>query len=457
MRFARRVSFRLSLQLSQQCSVLGLFAPRQSRVQIRTMRLQGLQPAARVSNQKKDVWSIVNEAAEAAEKPVINLGQGFFGYNPPEFVLNAAKESLDRVDCNQYSATQGRLRLRQALSNAYSPYFGRTLDATSEIVITSGANEGILSAIMGFVEYGDEVIVMEPYFDQYISNIEMAGGKVVYVSLQPPEKGDTETCPASQWTLDLSDLEQKITDKTRMIIVNSPHNPIGKIFSKDELQGIGDLCVKHDIIILSDEVYDRLYYTPFTRIATLSPEIDRRTITVGSAGKTFYCTGWRVGWLIGRPELVKYAGISHTRICFAAVSPLQEATAIGLELADAENFWETSKSDMKRKMTLFNEIWAELDLPFTEPDGGYFVLVNMKKVQIPTNYIFPAHIENKPRDFKLTWWLIKELGIAAIPPSEFYTEAHQAVAENYLRFAVCKPDEILEAAKQCLRALKRFM
>ena len=140
------------------------------------------------------------------------------GYNPPPFVIQAAKEALDRVECNQYSPTQGRLRLRKALSSAYSPYFGRTLNPETEIVVTTGANEGMLSAFMGFVEPGHEVIVMEPFFDQYISNIEMAGGKVVYVPLHPPEKGASEVCPASEWRLDLEELMAKVSDKTRMIV-----------------------------------------------------------------------------------------------------------------------------------------------------------------------------------------------------------------------------------------------
>lgn len=166
--------------------------------------------------------SIVNEAAAANPTPVINLGQGFFGYNPPQFVLDAAKQAIDRVECNQYSPTRGRPRLLKALSDAYSPYFGRTIDPATEIVVTSGANEGMLSAFMGFVEPGDEVIVMEPFFDQYIPNIEMAGGKVVYVPLHPPEKGAVENCPASDWKLDVEELRSKVTDKTKMIVINTP-------------------------------------------------------------------------------------------------------------------------------------------------------------------------------------------------------------------------------------------
>lgn len=216
---------------------------------------------------------------------------------------------------------------------------------------------------MAYVEPGDEVIVFEPYFDQYISNIEMPGGKVVYVPLHPPENGATQTTSAAEWTLDFDELKKAITPKTRMIVLNTPHNPIGKVFSKEELQKIGDLCVENNIIILSDEVYDRLYYVPFTRIATLSPEIAALTLTVGSGGKNFYATGWRVGWLIGPENLIKYVSAAHTRICYSSVSPLQEATAIGFEQADKEGFWEQSKKEMKGKMDLFNQIWDELGLP----------------------------------------------------------------------------------------------
>lgn len=310
---------------------------------------------------------------------------------------------------------------------------------------------------MGFLEQDDEVIVFEPFFDQYISNIEMPGGKVVYVPLHPPEQGAVRTTSAAEWKLDMRELEAAITEKTRMIVLNSPHNPIGKVFSREELQAIGDLCVKHNLIILSDEVYDRLYYVPFTRIATLSPEIAKLTLTVGSGGKNFYATGWRVGWLIGPEHLIKYVSAAHTRICYSSVSPLQEATAVAFEQADAHNFWETSKREMKAKVDRFNEVWDELGLPFSDPEGGYFVLVNLAKVKLPEGYEFPPHVANRPRDFKLSWFLIKELGIAAIPPTEFFTDANAHIVEDWLRFAVCKEDAVLEKAKERLRGLKKYI
>jgi kynurenine aminotransferase len=175
--------------------------------------------------------------------------------------------------------------LRKAIADAYSPFFERRIDPETEVTVTTGANEGMLSAFMAFLEQGDEVIVFEPFFDQYISNIEMPGGKIVYVPMHPPASGAVKTSSAAEWTIDMKEFEAAITPKTRMVVLNTPHNPIGKVFSRDELQAIGDICVKHKVIILSDEVYDRLYYVSFTRIANLSPEIAELTLTVGSGGK----------------------------------------------------------------------------------------------------------------------------------------------------------------------------
>ena len=285
----------------------------------------------------------------------------------------------------------------------------------------------------------------------------MPGGKIRYVPLQPPKDGATQTTSAADWTIDMAALENAINDKTRMIVLNTPHNPIGKVFSKTELEAIGALCVKHSILILSDEVYDRLYYVPFTRIATISPEIAALTLTVGSAGKNFYATGWRVGWLIGPEHLIKYVSAAHTRICYSSVSPLQEAAAVGFEDADKEDFWDQSKKEMKDKMTRFCSIFDELGLTYSDPEGGYFVLANLGKVKLPGDYKFPPHVADRPRDFKMSWFLIMELGVAAIPPTEFYTPENEHLAEDWLRFAVCKNDDVLEGAKKRLRGLKKYM
>ncbi|KAL2823945.1 pyridoxal phosphate-dependent transferase [Aspergillus cavernicola] len=455
---------KLSTPLSFTCHSSSTLPPRiSSLLGVRAMsataaRPDPFRPAKRVAGQRQDVWSIVNEAAAASPvQPIVNMGQGFFGYNPPKFALDAAKAALDRVDCNQYSPTKGRPRLKKAIADAYSPFFGRQLNPDTEVTITTGANEGMLSAFMGFIEPGDEVIIFEPFFDQYISNIEMPGGTIRYVPLQPPKDGATRTSPASEWSIDFDKLEGTVNPKTRMIVLNSPHNPVGKVFSHDELERIGDLAVKHNLIILSDEVYDRLYYVPFTRIATMKPEFWERTITVGSAGKAFYATGWRVGYLIGPDHLIKYVAGAHTRICYSSVSPLQEAAAVAFEEADKEGFWDESRDEMKKKMELFCEVFDELNIPYSDPEGGYFVLANMASVNLPEDYPFPSHVASRPRDFKLCWFLIHEVGVAAIPPTEFYTDENANIAEDYLRFAVCKEDEILETAKERLRGLKKYI
>ncbi|BCR83445.1 kynurenine--oxoglutarate transaminase [Aspergillus chevalieri] len=445
------------------CTYRSSLLPRIHFPGVRTMtataaRPDPFRPAARVAGQRQDVWSIVNEAAAASPvQPIVNMGQGFFGYNPPKFALDAAKDALDRVDCNQYSPTKGRPRLKKAIADAYSPFFGRTLNPDTEVSITTGANEGMLSAFMGFIEPGDEVIIFEPFFDQYISNIEMPSGTIRYVPLHPPKDGATRTSSAAEWTINFEELENAINPKTKMIVLNSPHNPVGKVFSKAELERIGELCVKHNLIILSDEVYDRLYYVPFTRIATLSPELYERTLTVASAGKAFYATGWRVGYLIGPEHLIKYVAGAHTRICYSSVSPLQEATAIAFEQADQVGFWDDSRAEMKSKMERFCEVFKELGIPYSDPEGGYFVLANMASVKLPEGYQFPPHVANRPRDFKLCWFLIHEVGVAAIPPTEFYTDANAHIAEDYLRFAVCKNDDVLETAKERLRGLKKYI
>lgn len=160
---------------------------------------------------------------------------------------------------------------------------------------------------------------------------------------------------------------------------------------------------------------------------------------------------------MGPAELIKHVSAAHMRICFSSVSPLQEACAVGFEQAEAEGFWERTVRETKGKMDRFNAIWRELGLTYSEPEGGYFVLVNMKRVRLPDGYTFPAHVASRPRDFKLAWFLIQEMGVAAIPPTEFYTDANAHLAEDYIRFAVCKEDAVLEDAKERLRGLKQYI
>ncbi|CCK73559.1 kynurenine--oxoglutarate transaminase NDAI_0G05760 [Naumovozyma dairenensis CBS 421] len=417
------------------------------------------------SNTSKDVWSLTNEAAAQAaqtsrnkDRELINLGQGFFSYSPPQFAIKEAQKALEIPLVNQYSPTRGRASLLNSLIKLYSPFYGKELKQEN-ITITTGANEGILSCLMGLLNAGDEVIVFEPFFDQYISNIELMGGKVVYVPINPPKDLDQRITEGTEWTIDFEQFRNAITPKTKAVIVNSPHNPIGKVFTKEELTKLGEICVENNVIIISDEVYEFLYFNDsFTRIATLSPEIGQLTLTVGSAGKTFAATGWRIGWVISQnPELLQYVSKAHTRICFASPSPLQEACANSINDALESGYFEKMRKEYVQKFKIFNAVFEELGLPYTKPEGTYFVLADFSKVKIPEDYPWPEEILDKGKDFRISHWLINELGVVAIPPTEFYIKEHEKAAENLLRFAVCKDDEYLEKAVERLRLLKDYL
>ncbi|GMG56459.1 unnamed protein product [Ambrosiozyma monospora] len=329
--------------------------------------------------------------------------------------------------------------------------------STDEIQVTTGANEGMYAVFTGLLAPGDEVIVFQPFFDQYISNIELTGAKVVYGKINPPADFDKRTVTGDEWTIDWEAFENLITPKTKMVVINSPHNPIGKVFNRSELQKIGDLALKYNFYIVSDEVYENLYYGDFVRIATLSPEIARRTLTVGSAGKSFAATGWRIGWIIGDKEVIPYVSAAHTRICFSTPAPFQEGVASALNDALTNGYYEKTREEYIHKYKIFTSVFDELGLPYTKADGGYFLLVNFKKVKLPEDIVYPAEIKDKKKDFRLAYWLIQEFGVVSIPPSEFYLEEDGKVIEDSLRFAVCKDDSVLEEAVVRLRGLKKFI
>lgn len=415
---------------------------------------------------KKDVWLLINETAATAQEelghPVVNLGQGFFSYNPPDFAVDAVKHSLQTPQYNQYAHARGNPNLLKSLAQLYTHELGRPVDV-SQVQVTTGANEGMFSVFFGFLTPGDEVIVFEPFFDQYIPNVEMTGAKLKYVALQPPAKFDSENVLGDDWHVDWAALEAAISDRTKIIVINTPHNPIGKVFNEEELERIGRLAIKHNFIVLSDEVYENLYYLPkFPRPAALPalPELADRTLTVGSAGKSFAATGWRVGWVQGPLELIKYVTSAHTRICFSTPAPLQQAVSEALQLAHKNNYFERTRQDYLKKYEIFTKVFDDLGLPYTVAQGGYFLLVNFSKLKIPDDYVYPAEILGRgTNDYKLVYWLIKEIGVVGIPPTEFLVPEHRKgnPLENAVRFAVCKDDSLLEEAVARLAKLKNYL
>lgn len=415
---------------------------------------------------QKDIWSLINETAAAAQaesgKPIVNLGQGFFSYSPPDFAIQAVNQTIEKAQFNQYAHARGNPNLLNQLAKLYTEELGRDV-STDNLQITTGANEGIFSIFFGFLTSGDEVIVFEPFFDQYIPNIEMTGAKVKYVELKYPSKFDSQNVSGDDWEVDWEGLENSISDKTKIIVINTPHNPIGKVFNEEELTRIGQLAIKHNIILVSDEVYENLYYLPkFPRPANLPnlPELAERTLTVGSAGKSFAATGWRVGWVHGPKDLIPYVTAAHTRICFSTPAPLQQSVAEAFVKASTNNYFETVRKQYLKKYEIFQLVFDDLGLPYTTAQGGYFLLVNFAKLKLPDDYQYPPEIlSRKTNDFKLAYWLIKEIGVVGIPPTEFLTTEKRIGngLENSIRFAVCKDDHVLEDAVERLKKLKNYL
>ncbi|KAJ3815298.1 pyridoxal phosphate-dependent transferase [Lentinula aff. lateritia] len=403
----------------------------------------------------EDVWSIYNVANLPAD--CINLGQGYMNFAPPEWVRKAAEEALGVVAANHYSHPKGRIRLRQAIKKVYDPQLHRDLDVEKEILVTSGANEGQYSVFTAFLEQGDEVIMFEPFFDQYLASVTFNGGVPIYVPLHPPANASGKFS-SDEWKIDPKELRAAITLRTKMIIVNTPHNPVGKVFTRAELEMIASLAKEHNLLVMADEVYDTLVFDgkEHVRIATL-PGMWDRTVTVGSAGKSFAATGWRVGWLIGPEYIIRPTLAASTRIVFCSNSPLQEAAAAGLEQVQERNFFQTQTAEYAERRKVLTDCFDTLGLPYTNPEGSYFILLDISRVKFPDDYAFPQSVLGRGRDFKACWFIALEVGVSSIPVSEFYCVEHANIGEVYARFSFCKDVDTLRHASERLQKLKQYI
>ncbi|KAI0753781.1 PLP-dependent transferase [Fomes fomentarius] len=404
-----------------------------------------------------DVWSIF--LAVNLPKDCINLGQGYMNFPPPEWAREEAENALRTTEANHYAPAKGKLRLRKAIKEFYGSQFGNELDPETEIIVTSGANEGQYAAFTAFIEPDDEVIIFEPFFDQYLPSIAFHGGKCVYVPLHP----STEPAPGvkigrKSWNIDFDELRKAITAKTKMIVLNSPHNPVGKVFTRAELEKVAQIAEEHNLIVMSDEVYESLVFDGLEHVRFASlPGMWDRTITVGSAGKLFAATGWRIGWLVGPPSLIGPTLAATTRIVFCSNSPLQDAAAAGLEQARERKFFEQQLAEYAERRKVLTDAFEKLGLEYTWPEGAYFVLLNISRVRWPEDYPFPPTMEGRGRDFKAAWFIANEIGVSSIPVSEFYCEEHVGIGENYARFAFCKDLDTLRRAGERLQRLREYI
>jgi aspartate/methionine/tyrosine aminotransferase len=385
------------------------------------------QAADRVSGFGTSIFTEIT--ALASKHGAVNLGQGFPDFAAPDLVKEAAARAI-RDDKNQYAASPGLPRLRQALAVEWrrrNPE-ARPIDPDTEITVASGATELLLDAILGLCNPGDEVIVFEPAYDAYVPDVLMAGGVPKRVTLRAPD-----------WTFDPAELAAAFGPRTRALVLNTPHNPTGKVFTRAELAVIADLCRGHDVVVVSDEVYSEIVFdTAHVSIATL-PGMFERTITIDSMGKTFSVTGWKVGWAVAPAPLSLAVRKVHQFATFTNSAPFQEALADVLPLAAADGYYDGMRAQYRRRRERLVRMLEDIGLRPLRIGGAYFLVADVRPLGFADDATFCRH-------------LVTEIGVAAIPTSAFYAEP--AAAPPLARFCFAKKDETLAAAADRLARLR---
>jgi N-succinyldiaminopimelate aminotransferase len=364
--------------------------------------------------------------ALALEHGAVNLGQGAPDFDAPDVVREAARRAID-AGRNQYATSAGETALREAIARHAMRFYGQELDVAREITVTTGATEALYCAAMAFVDPGDEVIVFEPTYDSYVPSIRMAGGTPVPVALRGPG-----------FRFDPDELRAAFTARTRMIYVNTPHNPTGTVFDESELALIAELCIEHDVLAVTDEVYEHIVFTgaAHRRLSSL-PGMRERTLTISSAGKTFSATGWKIGWTLGPEPLQRAIRGVHQWTTFATSTPMQHAMAEALDLPDS--YYDTLRRDYEARRDFLMGVLAATPLEPNRPEGSYFIVAGIERMEHSDARAFAR-------------WMATDVGVAVIPCSSFYLDSPEG--DRYVRFCFCKKWETLEAAAERLRGIR---
>lgn len=365
-------------------------------------------------------------SALAVQTDSINLGQGFPDTDGPAEVLQAAKDAIDG-GVNQYPPGPGAPELRQAIAAHQQRFYGLAYDPDTEVLVTAGATEAIAATMLSLLEPGDEVVALEPYYDSYAATIAMAGAVRVPVTLRAPN-----------FSLDLDELAAAVTDKTRLLLLNTPHNPTGTVLSAAELERIAKLALERDVIVVTDEVYEHMTFgVPHIPMATMEGMRDR-TITISSAGKTFSVTGWKIGWVCASAPLVAAVRAAKQFLTYVSGAPFQPAIATALALPDG--YYRGLADTLQAKRDRLCDGLAQVGFEVFRPAGTYFVTTDVRSLGYDDGVQFCRDLPQR-------------CGVVAVPSVVFYDDVDEG--KPLVRFAFCKRDEVLDEAIERLAALSR--
>ncbi|MEU3600594.1 pyridoxal phosphate-dependent aminotransferase [Streptomyces sp. NPDC006798] len=365
-------------------------------------------------------------SALAAETGAINLGQGFPDTDGPESVREAAVRAIRDGRGNQYPPGPGVPELRQAVADHQLRRYGLAFDPDTEVLVTTGATEAIAAALLALVEPGDEVIALEPYYDSYAACIAMAGGRRVPVTLRPRD---------GTYHLDLDELRAAVTDRTRLLLLNTPHNPTGTVLDHAELAAIAELAVDRDLLVVTDEVYEHLVFDGEHHPIAGFPGMRERTVTISSSGKTFSLTGWKVGWITAAAPLVTAVRTTKQFLTYVSGGPFQYAIAEALRLPDS--YYDELRDSLRARRDLLTAGLAEAGFGVHRPAGTYFVTADIRPLGETDGFAFCRELPARR-------------GVVAIPNAVFYDDP--ARGAPFVRFAFCKRPEVLHEALTRLRA-----
>jgi aminotransferase len=369
--------------------------------------------------------SVIREMTRVANQHgAINLAQGFPDFPMPAPMKDAACAAI-QGDINQYAITWGSPALRLAIAAKYRKWYDMDVDPEREITVTCGATEAMASVFLALVNPGDEVIVFEPYYENYGPDAILAGATPVFVPLE-----------GLDWKLDPDKLRAAFSDRTRAIVVNTPHNPTGRVFTRDEISLIAELCIKHDAIAITDEIYEHIRYAGSHHVLATWPGMRERTVTISGLSKTFSCTGWRLGYAIAPFEFTSPIRKVHDFLTVGAPAPLQAAAAVGMAF-DAD-YYNHIALDYRARRDVMVSALTEAGFKFSAPEGAYYILAEFSEL-------------SDLRGIEFAHWLAKEIGVATVPGTSFYSKPE--MGETVTRFAFCKKHETLERAAERLATL----